>query len=285
MFRTHSITCASGHLQFQSRSTGKERDTESGNDYFSARYYSSAMGRFLSPDRPGDQQKEDPQSMNLYSYVRNRPLTSTDPTGRFDCKGDSSFCGGLTGIAAFKLKQASFDIWNPNMYALEKIEDTLGNYGDHNGVTVTSADLGGTEKEHIGAQTDGKNITFNSRFKMSPAEMATTMIHEGTHVMQNEVADSMSRNWWSLISSPSALFPMKPSYDGLMRRETEAYRNQGYAEEVLHMKGQIYDPSDLKPGADKRREYRIDSAARGSVNSANECGAGSVGEKGSVCSE
>ena len=30
--------------------TGKERDTESGNDYFDARYYSSTMGRFLSPD-------------------------------------------------------------------------------------------------------------------------------------------------------------------------------------------------------------------------------------------
>jgi RHS repeat-associated protein len=30
--------------------TGKERDSESGNDYFFARYYSSAMGRFLSPD-------------------------------------------------------------------------------------------------------------------------------------------------------------------------------------------------------------------------------------------
>ena len=33
-----------------SRSTGKERDTESGNDYFGARYYGSSMGRFLSPD-------------------------------------------------------------------------------------------------------------------------------------------------------------------------------------------------------------------------------------------
>ena len=30
--------------------TGKERDTESGNDYFGARYYASSMGRFLSPD-------------------------------------------------------------------------------------------------------------------------------------------------------------------------------------------------------------------------------------------
>jgi RHS repeat-associated protein len=30
--------------------TGKERDTESGLDYFGARYYASSMGRYLSPD-------------------------------------------------------------------------------------------------------------------------------------------------------------------------------------------------------------------------------------------
>ena len=34
----------------RSRSTGKERDTESGNDYFGARYYASSMGRMMSPD-------------------------------------------------------------------------------------------------------------------------------------------------------------------------------------------------------------------------------------------
>jgi hypothetical protein len=31
----------------QSHYTGKERDTESGNDYFGARYFASSMGRFL----------------------------------------------------------------------------------------------------------------------------------------------------------------------------------------------------------------------------------------------
>ena len=34
----------------RSRYTGKERDTESGNDYFEARYYASSMGRFMYPD-------------------------------------------------------------------------------------------------------------------------------------------------------------------------------------------------------------------------------------------
>jgi RHS repeat-associated protein len=34
----------------ESRYTGKERDAESGLDYFGARYYGSTMGRFMSPD-------------------------------------------------------------------------------------------------------------------------------------------------------------------------------------------------------------------------------------------
>ena len=60
-----------------SRSPGKERDSESGNDYFGARYYSSAMGRFMSPDWSAKEDPvpyanlEDPQSLNPYAYVRN----------------------------------------------------------------------------------------------------------------------------------------------------------------------------------------------------------------------
>jgi RHS repeat-associated protein len=80
----------------RSRSTGKERDTESGNDYFDARYYSSAMGRFMSPDWSAKEdpvpyaQIDDPQSLNLYSYVRNNPLTRIDPDGHFSCGGENA---------------------------------------------------------------------------------------------------------------------------------------------------------------------------------------------------
>jgi len=51
--------------------TGKERDTESGNGYFGARYYVSSMGRFLSPDPSGLTYADitNPQSFNLYSYA------------------------------------------------------------------------------------------------------------------------------------------------------------------------------------------------------------------------
>ncbi|HXS14400.1 MAG TPA: RHS repeat-associated core domain-containing protein [Acidobacteriaceae bacterium] len=67
--------------------TGKERDTESGNDYFGARYYASTMGRFMSPDwsakaEPVPYAKlENPQSLNLYGYMLNNPLGGVDPDG------------------------------------------------------------------------------------------------------------------------------------------------------------------------------------------------------------
>jgi len=63
--------------------TGKERDAETGLDYFGARYMSAAQGRFTSPDAPLiDQNPAEPQSWNLYGYVRNNPLGYVDPSGR-----------------------------------------------------------------------------------------------------------------------------------------------------------------------------------------------------------
>lgn len=65
-----------------SQFTAKERDAETGLDYFGARYFSGAQGRFTSPNAPlFDQHAGDPQSWNLYSYVRNNPLRFIDPTG------------------------------------------------------------------------------------------------------------------------------------------------------------------------------------------------------------
>ncbi len=55
---------------------------KTGLDYFGARYYSSAQGRFTSPDVPLIAQRPgDPQSWNLYAYVRNNPLIYIDSTG------------------------------------------------------------------------------------------------------------------------------------------------------------------------------------------------------------
>lgn len=67
--------------------SGKERDSGTGLDYFGARYFSGAQGRFTSPDWSESSQPvpyadfSDPQTLNLYGYVRNNPMNRTDPDG------------------------------------------------------------------------------------------------------------------------------------------------------------------------------------------------------------
>ncbi|QQS48000.1 MAG: RHS repeat protein [Acidobacteriota bacterium] len=83
--------------------TGYERDTETALDYAQARYHSSVQGRFTSPDLPfADQYEHDPQSWNLYAYVRNNPCSNNDPTGRNTCyfrkDGSKIGCEGDTRI-------------------------------------------------------------------------------------------------------------------------------------------------------------------------------------------
>jgi RHS repeat-associated protein len=64
--------------------TGKERDTETRQDYFGARYYRADVGRFttVDPEMTLDENLVDPQKWNRYVYARNNPLKHVDPDGR-----------------------------------------------------------------------------------------------------------------------------------------------------------------------------------------------------------
>jgi RHS repeat-associated protein len=71
---------------------GQIRDSETGMDFFTARYYGSALRRFMSPD-PANAGADptDPQTWNAYAYVRNNPLVLVDPMGlcTFDAEGNA----------------------------------------------------------------------------------------------------------------------------------------------------------------------------------------------------
>ncbi len=77
--------------------TQKERDNETGLDFFEARYYASTQGRFTSPDPLYVELRRliDPQQLNIYSYTRNNPLRFTDPDGldiKLNCD-EKKICG------------------------------------------------------------------------------------------------------------------------------------------------------------------------------------------------
>jgi RHS repeat-associated protein len=115
--------CASEVCISQFRFTGKERDSESGNDYFGARYYASTIGRFLSPDWSDEHDPvpyadfEDPQSFNLYSYVENNPLGSVDANGHThqDCKTSTTSTTDSSGNISMTVSMHCVDVpdwWN-----------------------------------------------------------------------------------------------------------------------------------------------------------------------------
>jgi len=101
------------------RFTSKERDQESGLDYFLARYYSASQGRFINPDEftggPDElydfAQKAstnptfyadivDPQTLNKYQYCLNNPFKYIDPDGHQQKKSLTERLKESTGAVA-----------------------------------------------------------------------------------------------------------------------------------------------------------------------------------------
>jgi RHS repeat-associated protein len=134
--------------------TGKERDTESGLDDFDARHYASTMGRFMQPDPVGGH-NEDPQTLNRYAYVRNNPLSLTDPTGLdfyLSCQTASNTCGK---DAAGNLVQGT----------TTTTTDANGNTSSSfNATVVTSASLQDPNSGNTGTvNQNGVQITSNGQ--------------------------------------------------------------------------------------------------------------------------
>lgn len=82
--------------------TAKERDAETGLDYFGARYMSSAQGRFTSPDPDNfDARLGQPQSWNMYVYTWNNPLKYKDDDGRAVNLGLAAIGAGVGFVTNF----------------------------------------------------------------------------------------------------------------------------------------------------------------------------------------
>ena len=89
--------------------TGKERDVESGLDNFGARYNDSGLGRFMTPDWAAKPVTVpyanfgDPQSLNLYIYVENAPLSRIDAVGHAEYQRGNGGGWDASGLESAEL--------------------------------------------------------------------------------------------------------------------------------------------------------------------------------------
>jgi RHS repeat-associated protein len=204
--------------------TGKERDQESGNDYFEARYYASTMGRFLSPDPLLNSGRPDnPQSWNRYSYVSNNPLAQTDPTGMYtvgSCNADADTCKKM----ASNLEEMHEDIVQARFRAAEAGDmdavghlstavDNLGAPGEKNssGQTITINLKEGMEGQGLtrNSGTSHVSIDLNPAVLNQAEKGADVLAHEATHVTQKNSDRYFNGLGWDKAPSRAWFFDIE----------------------------------------------------------------------------
>jgi RHS repeat-associated protein len=89
-----------GNFEQPWRYAGYYFDSETSMYYLKARYYDPSLGRFLTKDTFTGFE-DDPQSLNLYAYVKNNPNKFDDPSGHRFHDLISKFSGGGGGPIRF----------------------------------------------------------------------------------------------------------------------------------------------------------------------------------------
>jgi RHS repeat-associated protein len=272
--------CYTSSTEIAQKFTGKERDMETGLDYFGARYFSGAQGRFTSPDallnsgRPWE-----PQSWNRYAYALNNPLKYVDPTGLYEwatnCGAGDEQCENnrkrfrealeTTRRAAENLKKRSAE--------RKKLEDILAKYGtegEKNRVFIAFGDAGGSPAQEststfgrfglFGARS--RTITFdfgvidksiqNRSDGSNPAiEFGAIVSHEGSHLLDKN------------------FFGNPVSYEGSLNAERSAFGAQSYVNQGLNSFSAwgLWNPSWAEADKDKLRQAAVEREAKRDADS------------------
>ncbi len=177
--------------------TGKERDAESGLDNFEARYFSSSLGRFGSPDPLLNSGRPDnPQSWNRYTYTLNNPLNFTDPTGLYVWSaglGGNAADGAVSADILDKRKHFrsalgdafldadslnDFDQWADAIMAL----NSYGTEGQANGVTVAIDTVPGDSGAFTHVEADNQIVVAITPGSFRAGDLEAIVGHEGKHV-------------------------------------------------------------------------------------------------------
>ena len=152
--------------------TGQKENMELGLMYYNARYYVPGIGRFASADTIVPD-PANPQSYNRYSYVNNRPLNFTDPSGHCAVEG-VGLEGGCTPIPTSPTPSQPPEISIQQVFPSPYLHDFLSKIG--------------LDQTYFNIVTHDNNHPDNrSLYRYEMAAWVLAQEHRGFHPNQYEV--------------------------------------------------------------------------------------------------
>jgi RHS repeat-associated protein len=161
------------------RFTGKERDQETGWDYFGARYYGSRIGRFTTTDPVYAWLDNivDPQRWNRFAYGRDNPLRYVDPDGRKiivadSLRGEYDRARAYLGVGATGADSV--------LKELDDLKDVVVTIVQTSGLDIKT-DVAFKPGENVIYWNPNASLRTNEGGTQSPA---LTLLHEADHALQ-----------------------------------------------------------------------------------------------------
>ena len=185
--------------------TGKEKDDETGLNYYGARYYDSSLGRFTqldplvmnSSNKPLSSVLQNPQALNGYSYVLNNPLKFVDENGMYGSEIHYtltyylSIQAGLDSTAATEI--AFCDDRVDTLPATAPRGDLVSIDGWIR--TIVNISNGATDRNHFKNNEDAQkqlNAAINTGDNRKFGEALHPFQDSYSHDQQNEISHAIS---------------------------------------------------------------------------------------------
>jgi RHS repeat-associated protein len=227
--------------------TGKERDAETGLDYFAARYFSAPLGRFTGVDPLHVRVAfVDPQQWNRYAYARNNPLRYLDPSGLyvFDAATDTEKDMFEKALAAARAAGRA----STGRAETDAAVDAYGEKGDSKArISFRSLDA------RVGALTEGDHVTFNT--SLDADQLVIAVAHEGQHLADNQAYETALANakWVNYGSRPPKLSHQES--------EERAYRVSAHIAQGLGWPSLVFNGKAIWVGGVGIHEANLKSVA------------------------
>lgn len=198
--------------------TAKGKDEETGLYYLNARFYDPSNGRFLNPDSYRGE-AADPQTLHLYAYCANNPITRIDPTGHAaETVIDVMFLG--MSINDFRKEQSltnfAFVVWDGVATIMPLVP---GSYAIKGAKILSKADI----VDNLGKQGIKIGSASEKAVKVSKKTVKTKTVKAGTGVYKKNLKNIKPLKGWNTMEDLIKKLPNVTSEKGI----STVYKSSG----------------------------------------------------------